>query len=106
VAENLAQLAEQHISLSSQLEGMRRAMLACLTNGATGKLETPFSQPAGSAGGREPAKTKQYPDRETVRANSAAQDEAVLAMLKSQPEMRPAQSHRPSGQTTRRPDSA
>jgi hypothetical protein len=53
---DLRGLAERYVALSGQLEETRRAMLACLTNGARETAKAPFSRPTRPAlGGRRNA---------------------------------------------------
>lgn len=91
---DLVQLAEQYVSLTSQLEDVRNAMRLALANGAAGGAVEVRPTP----GGKQPAagktsKTTQpkqpaKPGRAEIRANSAAQDQAVVSLLKQQPGLR------------------
>jgi hypothetical protein len=92
MAENLVQLAERFLHLSTEIEDVRRAMLACLANSA-GPVENP-PQPVRRSDGKQPSAPKAskptHPARSDVMAKSAAADDAVLALLRSTPGLRTA----------------
>jgi hypothetical protein len=90
----LVELARRFVALSDELEAIRGEIRMAVLNGVGPAGNPP--QPVGGAGGREPA-AKQYPDRETIRAMSAQQDEAVMELLKSQPGLRTAEIARAIG---------
>jgi hypothetical protein len=74
MAGDLRALAEEYVALQDKVEGVRRAMLACLTNGA-GPNPTPAGRPGGT--GSMP----NHPN--AVRAKEAEQ--TILAMLRERP---------------------
>jgi hypothetical protein len=75
---DLRVLAEKYVTLTGEIEDVRRAMLACLTNGAGDTPDAPFAQPARSPGG------SQHPN-----AIAAKEAEAqIIGLLRATPGLR------------------
>ena len=72
---DLLALGAKYVALTEEIEAVRRAMLACLTNGA-GEHPTRPPQPARSAGG---------PSQSQKMAMAAEAEAKILELLKSQP---------------------
>ncbi len=69
---DLRALAEQYVRLSSEIEGVRQAMLASLTNGAG--ESRPFIPPSRETGGSQ------------ARRDAAAAEEAkIVALIRERP---------------------
>jgi hypothetical protein len=84
---DLRVLAEKYVALTGEIEDVRRAMLACLTNGGGEPPKIPFSRPARQAsGGRHP---------KAVEAAKA--EEAIVDLLRTKPGLKTSELAKSSG---------
>jgi hypothetical protein len=76
---DLRALAEKYVTLSGEIEAVRRAMLSCLTNGAGDDPVRPISPARQASGGSQPS----HPN--AVTAQQA--EEKIIEVLRSSPGM-------------------
>ena len=89
MSADLRVLAERYVTLTGEVEAVRRSMLACLTNGAGEHFIRP-TQPARSSGGSHP---------NAIVARQA--EEPIFKLLQDQPGMRAAELARATGDASR-----